>query len=80
MYASLSRPTEFVRQISAPTIKYLKKESWPVFNKYIGPPLDRVVLKRRLDIAVEPAYVAPESERQSITSTFSHSIQAREFV
>ncbi|CEG68763.1 hypothetical protein RMATCC62417_04960 [Rhizopus microsporus] len=80
VHAILSRPTEFVRQIPVPVIKYLKKESWPVFNKYIGPPFDRNVLKRRLHIAAEPAYVVPEGERQPIASTSSHSRQAREIV
>ncbi|CEI93346.1 hypothetical protein RMCBS344292_07583 [Rhizopus microsporus] len=79
-HATLSRPTEFVRQIPVPAIKYLKKESWPVYNKYIGPSLDRAVFKRRLHIAAEPAYVVPESECQPTASTSSHSRQAREIV
>ncbi|CAO3670390.1 unnamed protein product [Rhizopus microsporus] len=78
MHASLSRPTEFVRQIPVPSIKYLKKESWPVFNKYIGPPLDRTALKRRLHIAADPDYVVPESERQPIASTSSRQHLVRE--
>ncbi|CEG80259.1 hypothetical protein RMATCC62417_14621 [Rhizopus microsporus] len=78
MHASLSRPTEFVRQIPVPSIKYLKKESWPVFNKYIGPPLDRTALKRRLHIAADPDYVVPEIERQPIESTSSRQHLARE--
>ncbi|ORE11948.1 hypothetical protein BCV72DRAFT_196988 [Rhizopus microsporus var. microsporus] len=78
MHASLSRPTEFVRQIPVPSIKYLKKESWPVFNKYIGHPLDRTALKRRLHIAADPDYVVPESERRPIESTSSRQHLARE--
>ncbi|KAL4214645.1 hypothetical protein AB4K20DRAFT_2003034 [Rhizopus microsporus] len=79
-HATLSRPTEFVRQIPVPAIKYLKKESWPVYNKYIGPSLDRAVFKRRLHIAAEPAYVVPESECQPTASTSSHPRQVREIV
>ncbi|PHZ17243.1 uncharacterized protein RHIMIDRAFT_288181 [Rhizopus microsporus ATCC 52813] len=79
-HASLSRPTELVRQIPVPAIKYLKKESWPVYNKYIGPPLDCTVFKRRLHIAAESAYVVPVSERQPIANTSSHPRQAREIV
>lgn len=79
-YASLSHPMEFVRQIPVPAIKYLKKQIWLAFNKYIGSPLDRTVFKRRLYIAARPAYVVPESERQPIASTSSHSCQARETV
>jgi hypothetical protein len=78
MHASLSRPIEFVRQIPVPSIKYLKKESWPVFNKYIGPPLNRTALKRRLHIAVDPDYVVPESERQPLASTSSRQRLVRE--
>ncbi|CEJ00395.1 hypothetical protein RMCBS344292_14451 [Rhizopus microsporus] len=74
------RTTEFVRQIPAPAIKYLKKESWPVYNKYIDPSLDRAVFKHRIHIAAEPGYVVPESERQPIASTSSHPRQAREIV
>ncbi|KAG1215956.1 hypothetical protein G6F69_000486 [Rhizopus microsporus] len=79
-HATLSRPTEFVRQIPVPAIKYLKKESWPVYNKYIGPSLDRAVFKHRLHIAAEPAYVVPESECQPTASTSSHPRQVREIV
>ncbi|CEG74652.1 hypothetical protein RMATCC62417_09826 [Rhizopus microsporus] len=76
-HASLSRPTEFVRQIPVPAIKYLKKESWPQIH---WPPLDRTVFKRRLHIATEPAYAVPASECQPTTSTSSHPRQAREIV
>ncbi|KAG1232915.1 hypothetical protein G6F67_004677 [Rhizopus microsporus] len=79
-HATLSRPTEFVRQIPVPAIKYLKKESWPVYNKYIGSSLDRAMFKRRIHIAAEPAYVVPESECQPTASTSFHPRQVREIV
>ncbi|CAO3684834.1 unnamed protein product [Rhizopus stolonifer] len=58
-HPSLSRPTEFVRQIPNPSIPYLKKESWPVYNKYIGAPLNRDILKRVCHKAADPDYIVP---------------------
>ncbi|KAG0949484.1 hypothetical protein G6F32_005474 [Rhizopus arrhizus] len=71
VHASLSRPTEFVRQIPVPSIRYLKKESWPVYNKYIGPPLNRELLKRRCHQAADPSYKVPVPDRKEIISPYS---------
>ncbi|KAI9280657.1 hypothetical protein BY458DRAFT_499967 [Sporodiniella umbellata] len=62
-HASLNRPTEFVRQMANPSIPYLKKESWPVFNKYIGAPINRENLKRVCHKATDPGYIVPTIDR-----------------